>query len=89
MVGPLGIVCAGPNFIVGVGVASVALPPQSFPPLDLLETANRCLSAAQSGEAFGVKSLEIYWGLSPRLAYPFWPSPLDSRPLTLNAPTVV
>jgi len=60
MVGPLDIVCAAPNFIVGVGVASVALPPRNFPPLDLLETANRCLSAAQSGEAFGVKSLEIF-----------------------------
>ena len=48
------------EYIVSVGVASVALPPKNFPPKDLLETAERCLSAAQSSGASVVKSLEIY-----------------------------
>jgi len=46
--------------LMGAGVASVTLPPKNFPPQDLLETAQRCLSAAQVGGSFGMKSLEIY-----------------------------
>ena len=46
--------------LVGAGVASVALPPKNFPPLDLLKTARRCLAAVHSGGSPGVKSLEIY-----------------------------
>ena len=45
---------------MGAGVASVTLPPKNFPPLDLLETAERCLQAAQPASSFSVKSLEIY-----------------------------
>ena len=48
------------KYIASAGVASVALPPKNFPPQDLLETAQRCLSAAQSSGASVVKSLEIY-----------------------------
>ncbi|MBD13924.1 MAG: hypothetical protein CMJ72_02020 [Planctomycetaceae bacterium] len=48
------------SYLVGAGVASVTLPPKNFPPLDLLETAQRCLSAAHAGGVFAVKSLEIY-----------------------------
>jgi len=46
--------------VVSAGVASVGLPPKNFPPLSLIETAERCLAAAQSGGANVVKSLEIY-----------------------------
>ncbi|MEM8944251.1 MAG: HDOD domain-containing protein [Planctomycetota bacterium] len=48
------------EFVSSAGVASVALPPKNFPPQDLLETAERCLSAAQSSGVNVVKSLEIY-----------------------------
>ncbi len=48
------------EYLASAGVASVALPPKNFPPQDLLETAQRCLSAAQSSGASAVKSLEIY-----------------------------
>lgn len=47
------------KYVVSAGVASVALPPKNFPPQDLLETVERCLSAAQSSGASVVKSLEI------------------------------
>lgn len=46
--------------LAGAGVASVTLPPRNFPPLDLFETAERCLAAAHSGDSATVKSLEIY-----------------------------
>ena len=45
---------------ISVGVASVTLPSKSFRPMDLLNTAERCLSAAQGSETSVVKSLEIY-----------------------------
>ncbi|NOZ40701.1 MAG: HDOD domain-containing protein [Planctomycetes bacterium] len=48
------------KYIASAGVASVSLPPKNFPPQDLLETAGRCLSAAQSSGTCVVKSLEIY-----------------------------
>ena len=48
------------EFMVSAGVSSVALPPKNFPPQDLFETAQRCLSAAQSSGSNVVKSLEIY-----------------------------
>jgi len=43
-----------------VGIAAVSLPVKNFPPTDLIETAERCLSAAQSTGISVVKSLEIY-----------------------------
>ncbi|MDZ4659017.1 MAG: HDOD domain-containing protein [Bythopirellula sp.] len=46
--------------VISVGVASVTLPSKSFRPLDLLSTADRCLSAARTSETSVVKSLEIY-----------------------------
>jgi len=46
--------------VISAGVASVGLPRKSFPPLSLVETAARCLSAAQSSGTNVVKSLEIY-----------------------------
>lgn len=49
-----------PACIVSGGVASVTLPPKNFRPLDLVDAAQRCLSAAQSGGTSVVKSLEIY-----------------------------
>lgn len=48
------------EYCVSVGVAAVTLPPKNFPPADLLETAERCLTAARSGGTSIVKSLEIY-----------------------------
>lgn len=46
--------------IVSAGVASVTLPSKSFRPIELLHTAERCLSAAKASETSVVKSLEIY-----------------------------
>jgi HD-like signal output (HDOD) protein len=48
-----------PVCVVAAGVASCGLPPRNFPPLSLLETAERCLGAAMGGNTGGVKSLEI------------------------------
>ena len=48
------------RYVASAGVSNVALPPKNFPPQDLIETAERCLSAAQSSGASAVKSLEIY-----------------------------
>ena len=48
------------KYVASAGVSSVALPPKNFPPQDLLDTAERCLSAAQSSGTSVVKSLEIY-----------------------------
>ncbi|MCA9229094.1 MAG: HDOD domain-containing protein [Planctomycetales bacterium] len=48
------------EFPVGAGIATVSLPVKNFPPLDLIETAKRCLSAARSSGSNVVKSLEIY-----------------------------
>ncbi len=46
--------------VADAGVATVALPLKNFSPPKLLETASRCLAAAQSSGASTVKSLEIY-----------------------------
>ena len=48
------------KYIASAGVSSVALPPKNFPPQDLLDTALRCLAAAQSSGTSVVKSLEIF-----------------------------
>lgn len=48
------------EYVASAGVSNVALPPKNFPPQDLIDTAERCLSAAQSSGASVVKSLEIY-----------------------------
>jgi GGDEF domain-containing protein len=42
------------------GVCSSALPPKNFSPQALVDTADRCLSAARSTGTQVVKSLEIY-----------------------------
>lgn len=46
--------------VISAGVASVTLPSRNFVPMDLLQTAERCLTAAQASETSVVKSLEIY-----------------------------
>jgi HD-like signal output (HDOD) protein len=46
--------------VISAGIASVTLPSKSFHPMDLLQTAERCLAAAQASETSVVKSLEIY-----------------------------
>ena len=46
--------------VVSVGIASVTLPSKSFRPVELLHTAERCLTAARASETSVVKSLEIY-----------------------------
>jgi HD-like signal output (HDOD) protein len=46
--------------VISAGVASVTLPSKNFHPMDLLQTAERCLAAAQGSETSVVKSLEIY-----------------------------
>jgi hypothetical protein len=43
--------------VTAAGVATVAAPAKNFRPVSLLETAERCLSAAIG--AGGVKSLEV------------------------------
>ncbi|MEO2045413.1 MAG: HDOD domain-containing protein [Pirellulales bacterium] len=44
-----------------VGVASVGIPPKKFQASSLLDTAQRCLEAAQRTPGGSVKSLEIYY----------------------------
>lgn len=46
--------------VISAGVASVTLPSKSFHPMDLLQTADRCLAAALASETSVAKSLEIY-----------------------------
>jgi hypothetical protein len=46
--------------VVSLGIASVTLPSKSFRPVELLHTAERCLTAARGSERSVVKSLEIY-----------------------------
>jgi len=46
--------------VMSAGVATVSLPPKNFRPLDLVQTAERCLAAATSLETSVAKSLEIY-----------------------------
>ncbi|MCR4413792.1 MAG: HDOD domain-containing protein [Thermoguttaceae bacterium] len=45
---------------LGVGVATVAMPPRNFPPQDLLEAATRCLNGSNAAGGGVVKSIEIY-----------------------------
>jgi HD-like signal output (HDOD) protein/GGDEF domain-containing protein len=45
---------------VGVGVATVSLPPKNFAPESLLEAASRCLFGAHACGGNGLKSIEIY-----------------------------
>lgn len=50
----------GESFLsISVGVSSVTLPPKNFYPPDLLQAAERCLTAAQSSDANVVKSIEL------------------------------
>lgn len=48
------------EFVASAGVSSVALPPRNFPAQDLIDSSERCLSAAQSSGGNVVKSIEIY-----------------------------
>ena len=50
-----------PVLSIGVGAATVAMPPKNFPPESLVESASRCLygSLASGGGVF--KSIEIYY----------------------------
>ncbi len=48
------------EFSLGVGVASVALPPKNFPTEELLAAADRCLYGSMSFGGGAVKSIEIY-----------------------------
>jgi HD-like signal output (HDOD) protein len=45
---------------VSVGVATVTLPPKNFPPGELVESATRCLSAAQLSGGNTVKSIGVF-----------------------------
>lgn len=45
---------------IGVGVASVALPPRNFPAEDLVTSADRCLYGSLASGGGVVKSIEIY-----------------------------
>ena len=48
------------DFTIAAGAATVGLPSKNFLPMSLYETAQRCLTAAQSSETSVVKSLEVY-----------------------------
>ncbi len=48
------------EFGLGVGVASVVLPPKNFPTEELLTAADRCLYGSMSSGGGVVKSIEIY-----------------------------
>ena len=48
----------GPS--LGVGAATVSLPPKNFPPADLFDAAQRCLYASHASGDAVVKSIEIY-----------------------------
>lgn len=45
---------------LGVGLASVALPPKNFPPQSLLDGADRCLYGSHTSGGGVIKSIEIY-----------------------------
>jgi len=45
---------------IGVGAATVSLPPKNFPAKDLLVAANRCLYGSHASGGGVVKSIEIY-----------------------------
>ena len=52
--------CGRAGASVGVGVATVSLPPRNFPPQDLIAAADRCLYASNACGGGVVKSIEIY-----------------------------
>jgi hypothetical protein len=45
---------------IGLGAATVGMPPKNFPPKDLLVAANRCLYGSHASGGGIVKSIEIY-----------------------------
>ena len=45
---------------VGVGAATVCMPPKNFPAKDLLLAANRCVYGSHASGGGGGKSIEIY-----------------------------
>ncbi len=45
---------------IGVGAATVCMPPKNFPAKDLLQAANRCLYGSHASGGGVVKSIEIY-----------------------------
>ena len=45
---------------IGVGAATLSLPPKNFPPKDLLLAANRCVYGSRTSGGGVVKSIEIY-----------------------------
>jgi GGDEF domain-containing protein len=49
-----------PTLGIGVGAATVCLPPKNFPAKDLLVAANRCLYGSHTCGGGVVKSIEIY-----------------------------
>ncbi len=51
---------AGAPFTVGIGAATVSLPPKNFSPESLLEGAERCLYGSHASGGNLVKSIEIY-----------------------------
>jgi GGDEF domain-containing protein len=44
---------------ISAGVATLAQPPKSFPPQELIDAAQRCLFAAQSSGGAGIKSIDL------------------------------
>ena len=46
--------------LLGIGAATVALPPKNFPPGELFDAANRCLYGSHAAGGNLVKSIEIY-----------------------------
>jgi GGDEF domain-containing protein len=49
-----------PGPCLGVGAATVSLPPKNFPPGDLFDAARRCLYGSHASGGAVVKSIEIY-----------------------------
>lgn len=45
---------------IGVGAATVAMPPKNFPPESLVESAGRCLYGSRASGGGVLKSIEIY-----------------------------
>ena len=49
-----------PVLSIGVGAATVAMPPKNFPPVSLIESAARCLYGSLASGGGVLKSIEIY-----------------------------
>ncbi len=49
-----------PTISVSVGLAAVSVPPKNFQPEELIDSATRCLHAAQTSGGNALKSIEIY-----------------------------